>query len=183
MAEKEFVVFTIDEIVDRKTDFVKLKAQGYTLNYKYNAQYSPANFSSKFQVGDHLSAPVAKVPNSHGGTSRYINDPIKRVPADVPNTWTAPEGGGWSGKSGGRKSDFDPATSLRQTAANCAMNYFAHRELDIEVVVREFPEMAEMVHAWLVKSEPSTFQGDGGDGYGEVPGEAFAVEEQEDFPF
>lgn len=183
MAEKEFVVFTIDEIVDRKTDFVKLKAQGYTLNYKYNAQYSPANFASKFQVGDHLSAPVAKVPNSHGGTSRYINDPIKRVPADVPNTWTAPEGGGWSGKSGGKKSDFDPATSLRQTAANCAMNYFAHRELDIEVVVREFPEMAEMVHAWLLKSEPSTFQGDGGDGSGEVPGEAFAVEEQEDFPF
>jgi len=78
MAEKEFVVFTIDEIVDRKTDFVKLKAQGYTLNYKYNAQYSPANFASKFQTGDHLSAPIAKVTNSHGGTSRYINDPISR---------------------------------------------------------------------------------------------------------
>ena len=180
MAEKEFVVFTIDEIVDRRTDFVKMKAQGYTLNYKYNAQYSPANFAPKFQQGDHLSAPVAKVTNSHGGTSRYINDPIKRVPDDVPNTWTPPEGGGRNGSN--KKSDFDPATSLRQTAANCAMNYFAHRELDIEVVVREFPEMAEMVHAWLVKSE-TPFQGDGGAGDSEVSGEAFAVEEQEDFPF
>jgi len=123
MADNYDVVVTVDEIKTQTATDCKFKAQGITYNFRqtiHREERNLPNLAGRFKVGSHVKLSVHDYsPEGKDWTQHWI-DAAERIDEAFPNTHAdKPK---WQGKGGGggKKSDFDPALSARQTAAHVA---------------------------------------------------------------
>lgn len=103
---------------------------------------------------------------------KWVNNARFWKDSDGPNNppdKEAYKGGGSGGYSGGNsggsmKKDYDPETSKKQTACNCAMQYCGNAGMTLEDLKTFFPQVADLVLEYLNGEAPKSDTGmaDGG---------------------
>ena len=148
----ETCVITIEAIDKRDNDYVHFaSADGRKWNYKYNPQYDSTNIGPHLKEGLHLEIEYREAQNKQGGTSKWVNGARA---TKSPDTWQRKEPYTGGGSMSGKK-DFDPATSLRQTSANCATNIIADKK---DAGTAEWDTWADHIHSWLTKTPGASLE-------------------------
>lgn len=108
-------------------------------------------------------------------TMKWVNKARFWRDGDGDNTWPDKEpyqgGGSYSGNKGDavKKSDYDPEIGKRQTAANCAMQFFANQGATIGDLENGFGLVAGIVLNWI-NEKPKSDAGVSGGGSEEDTG-------------
>ena len=154
----EDATITIDEVVTRKPDFVKFKAQGKTFNCNVKKYMQDASDGRPvFSEGRKLDVAFNEYqPEGQKFASRYINECRPAEPPDKPNTWADKEpydpsrksGGG--GNSSGGKKQADEFRSKDQVNRSHTLHAICVLRQGASMTVDELLEECDIADNWVM---------------------------------
>lgn len=166
---------TVGEIVKHDPGFVKMKGKEQKVwNCNVSSLFEDDEGNLLWQPGTRLKIDYNETtPQAGRKPSKYINN-ARPAREDEANTYPDKEPYQGGGSYGGgasknmKKDDYDPEVGKRQTAANCAMQFFANAGATIDDLDANFDTVANIVLKFVNGGAPKSDDGksDGSSGAG-----------------